>query len=147
MPADSDPIGRMVYEDISVDVNGIPERIPDLYYQRFPLIKTKPDTYEDWKRRNAGTGKLIEGLCTEIEQLKLDVGKLAWEKRVENRRHLNESDFESNQKIVDILSGRLVGNLSDYRIERACCQSWVKVQGRRFAKSDYIYRFLSSCHH
>ena len=145
--AESDAMGRMIYQDVSVDVNGIPQKIPDIYYQRFPIIKTKPESYEDWKRRRAGIRQQVEGFCKDVQQLKLDVSKFAWERDLDKRKPPTESEFEFNQKVIDILAGRLFGSLVDRRAARPSSQGWSNFQSKRFAKSNCLSCVASSCHH
>ena len=107
----------MVYEDVVVDVNGIPEKIPNLFYQRLPILKTEPGTFLDWKRRKGNVHRLLEGTEFEITRLKKDIEKFDWEKKLEKRQRPTESDFEFNQKIINILSGRHFLGIESSRIE------------------------------
>lgn len=96
----------MVYEDVKLDVNGIPEKLPGLYYLRLPLTKTEPNTYEDWKRRKGSLRRLLEGTNFEIERIALEVDRIEWERKIRTRSPISQEEFEINERIVRILEGK-----------------------------------------
>lgn len=98
-------MGRMVHDDVKLDVNGIPEELPGTFYLRMPLIKTEPDTYAHWKRRNGNPATLLRGTALEIKRLELDVGRLHWERKLRERPPISQTDLEMNKKIIEILGG------------------------------------------
>jgi hypothetical protein len=97
----------MVLEDIPVDVNGVPLKLPGAFYQRLPLLKTEENTYDDWVRRRATPGRLLSGVEFETDRLRLQVEKLAWEKKLRERPQLSPEESECNKHIIDILEGRI----------------------------------------
>lgn len=98
-------MGKMVVDDVAVDVNGVPIEIPEPYYQRVPLYKTEEGTYLDWVRRKGTASRQMEGIIFEINRLKLEVEKFHWEWKLRARPPLSPEDYECNKKITDILEG------------------------------------------
>jgi hypothetical protein len=98
-------MGKMVHEDPILDINGIPERIPDIFYQRVPVIKTEPGTYQDWVRRGARPFKLVEAVKNEIQKIKLEVEKISWERKLRQRPPVSQDDVVFNRKIIEVLTG------------------------------------------
>ena len=88
-----------------MDVNGIPEKIPNLFYMRVPLWRSEPNSYLDWKRRKAGIPRLLEGTDMEIKRLELEVDRIAWERGLRARPPTTLDEFALNAKIIDILKG------------------------------------------
>jgi hypothetical protein len=97
----------MVFEDVSADVNGVPHKLPEAFYQRLPLLKTEENTYDDWVRRRATPGRLLSGVEFETDRLRLQVEKLAWEKELRERPLLSSEESECNKHIIDILEGMI----------------------------------------
>jgi hypothetical protein len=93
-----------------LDINGIPDKIPDLYYMRVPLWRTEPNSYLDWKRRKGGVHKLLEGTEMEIKQIELEVDRIAWERRLRTQPQPGAPDFDLNNKIIEILKGIIQGS-------------------------------------
>ena len=98
-------MGRMVLEDVTVDVNGVPHKIPEPHYQRVPLHKTEKGTYDDWVRRRGNEKRRVEGIIFEVNRLRLEVEKLSWERKLQARPPLSQEESECNRKIVEILTG------------------------------------------
>lgn len=105
-------MGKMVREDPVLDINGIPERLPTVFYLRSPLLKIDPDSYEDWKKRGSAPKKLLEVAEEAIKQLELAVAKFSWERRLHARPPVPPETFESHKRIVDILDGESLGVLT-----------------------------------
>jgi len=74
--AESDLLGRIVAEDVTLDINGIPDRIPKPFYLRVPIIKVEPGSYEDWKKRGGITDRLLEATERGIKRLEKEARKL-----------------------------------------------------------------------
>ena len=96
----------MVYEDVTLDITGVPNKIPEPYYRRVPLIRTEPESYEDWKRRRGNTKKLLEVTTMEANKLALDVERVAWERGLRERPPFSQETLDLNKRIVEILKGR-----------------------------------------
>jgi hypothetical protein len=95
----------MVHEEVPLDMLGIPEKIPSLYYRRVPLIITKPDSYEDWKRRRAGVHRWIDGIEEGLKEIKLEADRIVWERNLRARPPVQLEKLEMNKKIVEVLKG------------------------------------------
>lgn len=95
----------MVHEEVALDMLGIPEKIPSLYYRRVPLLITKPGTYDDWKRRRAGVNRWIEGVEESLKEIKLEADRIVWERNLRARPPVQLDKLELNMKIVEILKG------------------------------------------
>ena len=108
----------MVRGDVKLDINGIPEKLPEEYYMRMPLLKTEDNSYEDWKRRRGKPSKLLVGTKHDIERLQKEVAQLEWEINLRQRPAVTQGDISFNKKIVGILDGKVlnVQNLME-RIE------------------------------
>jgi hypothetical protein len=95
----------MVHEEIQLDVNGIPEKIPKVFWKRFPLWRSEPNSYLDWKRRKAVPGRLLQGTGTDIKKIELEVDRIAWERGLRARPPPDQSEYALNAKIIEILKG------------------------------------------
>jgi len=100
-------MGRIVFDDVPVDVNGVPHKLPESFYQRLPLLKTEEKTYDDWVRRRGTPRRLLSGVEFETDRLRLQVEKLVWEKKLRERPPLSPEESECNKHIIDILEGRI----------------------------------------
>ena len=98
-------MGKIVHQDVELDVNGIPIGLPKLFYQRVPTIKTEPGSYEDWKRKKPSMERLVSAIAWEIGRLRVEVGRLGKELKLRQRPPIPQESFDSNRKIVEILEG------------------------------------------
>lgn len=96
-----------MFDDVPVDINGVPHKLPEPFYQRLPLIKTKENTYDDWVRRRASPRRLLGAVEFETDRLRFQVEKLAWEKKLRERPPLSPEESECNKHIIDILEGSI----------------------------------------
>ena len=104
-PAEGDLSGRMVHDDVILDVNGIPEKLPGYSYQKLPLINELYKGYDYYARRDTAARTLLSGTELEIQMLEREVEKFVWDMKLRIRAPPAETDFEINRKIVDILEG------------------------------------------
>ena len=103
--AESDELGRMVTDDVTLDVNGIPDKIPKPFYLRVPILKAEPKSYEDWKKRGGITNRFLEATEREIKRIEKEVGKIQWERELRKRPPISHDDLDINRKIVEVLEG------------------------------------------
>lgn len=94
-----------MHDDVTVDITGVPDKIPELRYRRVPLIRAEEGTYLDWKRRKGSPKKLLEGVKVEVDMLALEVGRIAWERNLRAQPPLSQDVLVMNKRIVDILKG------------------------------------------
>jgi GrpB-like predicted nucleotidyltransferase (UPF0157 family) len=97
----------MVYEDVPLDVMGVPEKIPNLYYRRVPLNITKEGSYEDWVRRKARPYRLLQGVENNVKEIKLEINRIVFERSLRARPAVQEESFRLNKKVVEILKGEV----------------------------------------
>jgi hypothetical protein len=102
-------MGKMVHETVTLDITGIPEKIPDMSYKRVPMLKTEEGSYLDWKDRGFQPSKLVLAIESDIQKLELEVGKFAWERGLRERPPLSEDAFDGNRRILGILKGNFLG--------------------------------------
>jgi hypothetical protein len=107
--AESDKMGKMVHETVTLDITGIPEKIPDMRYKRVPMLKTEEGSYFDWKHRRFQPSKLLLAINRDIQKLEFEVGRLAWERGLRERPPLSEDAFDGNRRILEILKGIFLG--------------------------------------
>ena len=96
----------MVREDVRLDINGIPEKLPSIFYLRTPLLKTVPGTFEDWKKRNSGPKRLLGITELEIKRLETEVAKIPWERELRAKPSIPEETIALHERIIEILGGR-----------------------------------------
>ena len=98
-------MGRIVAEDVTLDVNGIPDKIPKPFYLRLPILRVEPQSYEDWKKRGGITDRLLEATERAIKRIEKEVGKIKWERQLRKRPPISHDDLDINRKIVEVLEG------------------------------------------
>jgi hypothetical protein len=103
--AKSDAVGKMVHSDVETDIYGIPERLPDLYYLRVPLLKVKSGSFKDCIHRKLHPLSLLQASESEIEELRLEVDRFQWERDLRDQPGVAKEEFEINHKIVEMLKG------------------------------------------
>jgi hypothetical protein len=103
--AESDILGKIVAEDVTLDVNGIPDKIPKPFYLRVPILNVEPNSYEDWKKRGGITNRLLEATEKAIKRIEKEVGKIQWERKLRERPPVSRNDLDINRKIVEVLEG------------------------------------------
>ena len=101
--ADDDAMGRMVHEDVEVDINGIPNSLPKIRYERMPMVIRKVGSYEDWLRRGARPVRLIKAIQEEVQELAKEVAKLQWERRLRMRPIVSQKALDFNKNIINVL--------------------------------------------
>jgi hypothetical protein len=103
--AESDSLGKIVAEDVTLDINGIPDKVPKPFYLRVPILRLEPNCYEDWKKRGGITDRFLEATETAIKRIEKEVGKIQWERELRKRPRISHNDLDINRKIVDVLEG------------------------------------------
>ena len=131
-----------MYEDVSLDVVGVPEKIPNLFYRRLPLYITKANSYEDWKRRRGGTRNMIRGVENNLNEIKLEVNRIAFERSLRARPPVQEASFQLNMKVVEILKGEVSRYFAEGRIARKSIKSREPIQGADLPESDKVGRII-----
>jgi len=96
-------MGRMVHEDVEVDIYGIPNNLPKIRYERMPMVIRKVGSYEDWLRRGAGPARLVKAIQQEVQELQKEVAKLEWERRLRMRPVVSQKVLDFNKRILDVL--------------------------------------------
>jgi hypothetical protein len=132
----------MVYEDVPLDIVGVPEKIPNLFYRRLPLYITKADSYDDWKRRRGKTHRLLQGVENELSEIKLEVNRIVFERALRARPPVQEENFKLNKKVVEILKGEILRYIAERRIARESFESRAAVQGEQLPESDKVGRII-----
>jgi hypothetical protein len=128
----------MVYEDVPLDVVGVPEKIPNLFYRRVPLYITKANSYEDWKRRRGRTHRLLQGVENDLKGIKLEVNRIVFERSLRARPPVQEESFQLNKKVVEILKGEVWRYTAEGRIARKSIESKQPIQGADLPESDKV---------
>jgi hypothetical protein len=128
----------MVYEDVPLDVVGVPEKIPNLFYRRVPLYITEANSYEDWKRRRGRTHRLLQGVENDLKGIKLEVNRIVFERSLRARPPVQEESFQLNKKVVEILKGEVWRYTAEGRIARKSIESKQPIQGADLPESDKV---------
>jgi hypothetical protein len=97
----------MVHGDIELDVNGVPINLPEIRYERMPMVIRKPGGYEDWLQRAAGPARLVSAIETDVQDLAQQVAKLEWERELRMRPPVTQKVIEFNKRIADVLEGNV----------------------------------------
>lgn len=137
----------MVHGDIDLDVNGVPVNLPQIRYERAPMVIRKLGGYEDWLQRNAGPGRLVSAIETDVQELAHQVAKLEWERELRMRPPVPPKVIEFNKRITDVLEGNGdAGTRTDSRVATIISCSRTHLPGFESPEGHTI-RFYSSDSH
>jgi hypothetical protein len=110
-------MGKMVAGVVEVDVNGIPEKLPSIFYRRHHLLKFVPESFEEGKERKFSPERLIDTVAKELDRIALEVDRIVFERELRERPVIPSKDFDVNKRIIAILRGRSYGAFAHGRIE------------------------------
>ena len=100
-------MGKMVHDDVDVDLAGIPEIIPKIHYRRHPMLKAPAGSYEDARNRRFILSSQFKVANQEIQNLVFEIDRFKWEMEIGRRPPVKSTDFDINNRIIESLRGVL----------------------------------------